>query len=78
MLAARLTQANLVNKIDFDNKMIEKLSQIKQNFISSKKLNGLTTKEYNFAFGRIYSTSNDWSKNKFVSQQTLHIQFDRI
>ena len=57
--AARLKQANLVNKTDFNNKEVQ------------KKLNSLITKDYNVFFGRIYFTSNDGSQNTFVYEPTL-------
>ena len=50
--AARLRQANLVSKIDFHNKLISfnrKLTSNKTKYLEFlKKLNGLTTKYYNF------------------------------
>ena len=70
--AARLKQANLVNKTDFDNKLISFHRKITSNetiYIEvQKKLNSLITKEYNFfLFNTIYFTSND----EFVYQSAL-------
>ena len=36
-----------------------------------KKLNSLTTKDYNFVIGRIYFTSNDGSQNTIAYQPAL-------
>ena len=60
--AARLKQANLVSK--------KKLPQIKL-LRSSKKINSLITKDYNFFFDRISFTSNDGSQNTLVYQPKL-------
>ena len=76
---ARLTQAKLVSKTNFDNKLISLNRKItskkkkKKIFRSSKKkLNSLTTKDYNFFLGRIYFRSNDdGSQNAYVYQPTL-------
>ena len=55
--AARLIQANLVSKNVFDNKLISfnrKLTSNKTKYLEIlKKLNCLTTKDYNFLLGRI-------------------------
>ena len=55
--AARLKKANLVSKIDFNNKLISfntKISSSKTKYLQVlKKLNSLTTKNYNFILGRI-------------------------
>ena len=40
-------------------------------FKRKKKLNGLTTKNYNFFLERIYFTSNNGSQNMFDYQGTL-------
>ena len=73
--AARLKQANLVNKTDFDNKLISfnrKITSNKTKYLEvQKNLNSLKTKGYNFFLGRIYFTSNDGSQNTFVYQPTL-------
>ena len=63
--AARLKQPNLVTKTGFDNKLISfnrKIISNKTKYLEvKKKLNGLTTKDYNFFIGRIYFKSNDGS-----------------
>ena len=73
--AARLKQANLVNKTDFNNKLTNFNRQITSNKTKhlevQKKLNSLITKDYNVFFGRIYFTSNDGSQNTFVYEPTL-------
>ena len=63
MFEARLKQANLVNTTDFDNNLASSNKQVTSNKknCSSKKLNSLTTKDYNFFLGRFYFTSNDGS-----------------
>ena len=54
---ARLKQANLVTKTDFDKKLTSfnrKITSNKTKYLEvQKKLNGLITKEYNFFLGRI-------------------------
>ena len=73
--AARLKQANLATKTDFHNRLtsfIRKIASNKAKYLNvQKKLNSLTTKNYNFFLGRIYFTSNDGSQYTFVLQQTL-------
>ena len=73
--AARLKQAESVNKTDFDNKLAsfnKRISSNKTNSLEAqKKLNSLITKDYNLFLGRIYFTSNDGSKNTFFYQPTL-------
>ena len=73
--AARLRQANLVNKTDFDNKLLSfnrKITSNKTKYLEvQKKLNSLVTKDYNFSLGRNYSASNDGSQNTFVYQTKL-------
>ena len=74
-VAARLTQANLVNKTDFDNKLI----RFNRKYTSSKtkylkvlgKLNSLPAKYYDLISDRMYFTSNGGSQNTFVSQPTI-------
>ena len=74
-VAARLTQANLVNKTDFDNKLI----RLNRKYTSSKtkylkvlgKLNSLPAKDYDLISDRMYFTSNGGSQNTFVSQPTI-------
>ena len=56
-----------MSKTYFDNKLISFNRKI-----TSKKLNILTTKDYNFFLSRIYFTSNDGSQNTFVYQPTLN------
>ena len=73
--AARLEQADLVNKTDFDNKLTSFDKQINSNktkhLEGQKKLNSLITKDYNFFLDRIYFTSNDGSQNTFFINQHL-------
>ena len=61
--AARLKQAHLVGKTDFDNKLIRCNRKITSNKIKylevQKNLNSLTTKDYSFFLGRIYFSGND-------------------
>ena len=47
------------------------MSQIKQNNLKLKKLNTLTTPDYNLFLGRTAFKSNDEYKNIFVYQPTL-------
>ena len=72
---ARLKQANLVTKTDFDNKLTSFNRRITSNKTKhlevQKKLNSQITKDYDFFLGRICFTSNDGSQNKFVYQTTL-------
>ena len=70
----RLKQTNLLNKTDFDNKLISfnrNITSNKTKYLEVKKLNGLTTKEWNSFFGRMYFTSTDGSQNTFLYQPTL-------
>ena len=73
--AARLKQANLVSKTNFDNKLISFNSKITSNKTKclevQKKLNSLITKDYIFFLSRICFTSNDGSQNTFVYQPKL-------
>ena len=73
--AARLKEADLLNKTDFDNKLTSlnrRITSNKTNHLEvQKKLNSLMIKDYNFCLGRIYFTSNDGSQNTFVFQQHL-------
>ena len=68
--AARLKQAKLVSKADFDNKLISfnrKITSNKTKYLEVlKKLNILTTKDYIFYIERMYFTSNDGSQNAFA------------
>ena len=64
--AARLKQADLVNKNIFDNKVISFNKQItsKTKYLKvQKELNNLTTKDYNFFLSRIYFISDDGFQN---------------
>ena len=74
-LEARLKQADLVNKTDFDNKLASFNKRITSNKTKHlkvrKKINVLITKDYNFLSGRIYFTSNGGSQNIFVYQPTF-------
>ena len=58
---------------DFDNKqaLIDELLQIKQKV--QKKLNGLTTRDYDLFLDRICFASNDGSQNTSVYQPTLDV-----
>ena len=73
--AARLKQANLVTKTDFDNKLTSfnrKISTNEAKYLETeKKLNILLTKDYNFFLVRIFFISNDGFQNTFVYQPTL-------
>ena len=73
--AARLKQADLVNKADFDNNLTsfnKRITSNKTKYLGvQKKLGSLITKSYNFCFGRIYFVSNNGSHNTFVYQPTL-------
>ena len=75
--AARLKQADLVNKTDFENKLTSFNRRITSNKTKhlevQKKLNSLITKDYNFLLGQIYFTSNDGFHNTFVYQPTLDV-----
>ena len=74
-VAARLKQADLVNKTDYDNKQATFNRRITSNKTKhlevQKKLDSLITKDYNFFLARIYFTSNDGSQNTyFLSTNT--------
>ena len=64
-VAARLKQANLVNKTDFDNKLIGFNREVQ------KKKKSLTRTDHNFFLRTMYFTSNEGSQNTFVYQPTL-------
>ena len=72
---ARLKEANLVTKTDFDKKLASfnrKTTSKKTKYLKvQKKLNSLIANGYNFFLGRMYFTSNDGSQNTFVYQPTL-------
>ena len=69
--AASLKQANIMSKTDFDNKLISFYKRITSNKTKylevHKKLNSLTTIDYNFFLGRIYFRSDNRSQNMFGS-----------
>ena len=71
---ARLKQADLESKTDFDNKLTSFNKQITSNKTKhlkvQKKLNSLITKDYNFLLGRIYFATNDRSENTFIYEPT--------
>ena len=73
--AARLKQANLVDKTDFDNKLTSynrRITSNKTKYLEvQKKLNSLITNGYNFFLGRMYFTSNNGSQSTFAFQPTL-------
>ena len=77
--AARLTQANLVSKTDFNNKLIitfnrkitENKTKYLEVFLFNKKLDILTTKDYTFFLEIMYFTSNGGSQSTLVYQSTL-------
>ena len=68
--AARLEQANLVTKTEFDNKLTSLNKRITSNktkhLKAEKKLESLITKDYNFFLGKTYFTSNGRFQNMFV------------
>ena len=69
---ARLKQADLVNKPDFDEKLTTRNTGITSNKVKhlevQKEVNSVITEGYIFFLGRIYFTSNDGSQNTFVYQ----------
>ena len=75
--AATLTQANLVSKTDFDNKLTSfnrKNTSNKTKYLEvlkKQKQTSVTKEDYNFLLGRMYFTSNDGSPNTFVYQPIL-------
>ena len=66
---ARLKQADLVEKIDFDYKLIRfnrKVTPNKTKYLEvQKKLNSVITKDYNSFLGIIYFTNNYGFQNMF-------------
>ena len=72
---ARLKQANLVTKTDFDKKLTSfnrKITSNKTKYLGvQKKLNSLITSDYNFLLSRMYFISNDGSLNTFLINQHL-------
>ena len=75
--AARLKQASLVTKADFDNKLTsfnKRITSDKTKHLAVQKtLNSPITKGYNFFLDRIYFTSDDGSQNMFVYQLTFNV-----
>ena len=72
-LAARLKEANLLNKTDFDNKLTSLNKRITLNKIKhfeyQKKLNSLVTKDYNFFLDRTYlQVIMDLKTHLFINQ----------
>ena len=72
-LAARLKEANLLNKTDFDNKLTSLNKRITLNKIKhfeyQKKLNSLVTKDYNFFSDRTYlQVIMDLKTHLFINQ----------
>ena len=72
---ARLKQANLVTKTDFEKKLISlnrKITWNKTKYLEvQQKLNSLITNDYKFFLGRMYFTRNGEFQNTFVYQPTL-------
>ena len=72
---ARLKQANVVTKTDFDEKLTSfnrKITSNKKNYLEVQKiLNSLITNDYNFFLGRMYFTNNYGSQKTFVYHPTL-------
>ena len=68
--AARLKQANLISKTDFENKLTsfnKKITSNKTKYLEEKKkLNNLTTNDYNFFLRRMYFTSYNGSQKKHL------------
>ena len=73
--AARLKQADFLNKGNFDNTLTRFNKRITSNKTKhlevQKKLNNLITKDYNFFLVKTYVTSNDGSQNMFISQHLV-------
>ena len=72
-LAARLKEANLLNKTDFDNKLTSLNKRITLNKIKhfeyQKKLNSVVTKDYNFFLDRTYlQVIMDLKTHLFINQ----------
>ena len=65
-----------MSKTDFGNKLISFNREVASNrtkyLTLLRKLDSLTTKDYNDFLGRMYFTRNDGSQNAFVYQPTLH------
>ena len=60
---------------NFENKLTtfnRKITSNETKFLEVyKELNSVTTKDYNFSWGKIYCTSNDAFQNTFIYQPTL-------
>ena len=74
--AARLKQANIVSKTDFDNKLISfnrKVTSNKTKYLEVlKKLNSLASKDYNFLFGRrFFQAMMDIKTILFINQPLI-------
>ena len=72
-LAARLKEANLLNKTNFDNKLTSLNKRITLNKIKhfeyQKKLNSVVTKDYNFFLDRTYlQVIMDLKTHLFINQ----------
>ena len=74
--AAKLKQAHLVNKTDFDNKQTSFNRRITSNKIKclevQKKLSSLMKKDDNFFLGIIYFRINDGSRSTLACQLTFN------
>ena len=75
--AARLKEAGLVNKTDFDNKLTSFNRRITSNKIKhlevQKKLNSLITKDYNLLLGRFFlQVMMDLRTHLFINQHLMH------
>ena len=81
IFAARLKQANLVSKTDFDNELTSFNKRIILNKTKplevQKKRSSLITKDYNFFLGRIYFMSNDRSQKICLLTNTLYLKKDK-
>ena len=80
ILAARLKQANLVSKTNFDDKLRSfnrKITSKKTKYLEVQRKISLTTNDYNFSLGTIYFSGNDGSQNTLVYQPT-HDTYVRI
>ena len=77
IFAARLKQANLVTKTEFDNKLTSFNKRITSNKTKHlevrKKLESLTTKDYNFSLSRIYFATNGEFQIIFVYQPNFNV-----
>ena len=73
---ARIKQANLVTKSDFDKNLTSVNRKITSNNTKylqvQKKLNSIITTDYIF-LGRMYFTSNNGSQKTYICQPTLYL-----